>query len=187
MIQSVETDDVDSPFLIENKEICEFWDKFISNKGGSARGKYTAWAFQLKGKFQSHYNWNISLKKSSSTSGSLTVSNDEMVFKQALFVAASVNLGTSNFILRKSRFTDRLKKLLKMEITRINSKSKYVLDGTLTNKHLKELKKILNEPIQNGHLEFVKYTASTRELTIDIRSFAYTSIAERIVSYGEDH
>ena len=120
----------DSPFFIENKRICEFWDQIITKKSGSVHGKYTAWALHLTGNFKTDYNCRIQLKKSTSTStGNLFISDDKLVYKQTLFTLSNLNL--------QSLFNSKKYELY--------SNSKYLLLRTPINEHLKSLIKDLKK------------------------------------------
>lgn len=169
----------DSPFFIENKRVCAFWDHLITQKGGTSQGKFTAWALLLTGSFKSNYEWKIKLKKSTSDSA------NSYVFKQTLFIANNVHFQSSDFTIRKATWLDKLRSLYNPNKFKLSPKSKYLLLGTPIDQNIRSLIKNLQEPIEDTSLVLLQYSSKTKQLTLEIRDLlTEPELINKILSFG---
>lgn len=186
MIKSDGTpDEEDSPFFQANKSVCVLWDELITNAGGKVRGKYTAWALFLVATHQNHYDWKITVRKSTSTNGSLWIPNRSLVFQQTHFLADNAHLGKSDFVIRKMTLADRMKESLGFKATRVTSQPTYILFGSDRTPPIDELIELLAGPLGTGDMHTIRYTADTAQLSIDIRSLDIDEVlAHAIINFG---
>lgn len=163
-------DEESSPYFIKNRKICQFWDEYVENKKGTGLGKYTAWALLFKGNFNSINNWKVTVRKSTSQSSHLFVSNDNLVFSQTLIEATEINLGTSDFIIRKWNLVDYAKREFIPKLSRLNINPNYAIIGNLKGEALIKCINILKSLINKNELEQLRYSVKSNHFKINIHS-----------------
>ena len=169
-------DEESSPFYLENKRICEFWETFITNKGGKIEGKYNAWSLILKGEFETQYKWKVKIKKSTFSNESIFIPAEKSIFRQIEFTTLGVDLGLNNFRVRKCNYWMDLFR----RITRSSLEPTYVLRGEVTT----EVMKLIQNKVKIEGLEYIEYSAKTKELKVDVRELITNDeTIEKIITY----
>ncbi|MBL4652580.1 MAG: hypothetical protein JKY53_06905 [Flavobacteriales bacterium] len=169
-----------SPFFIENRDICEFWENYISEKGGKSSGEYTAWALSFNGKFTTQYQWVIKLKKATFSNGGLLISADKNIFKQTTFITDNTDRFSQDFIIRKSNWLD----ILRSKINPLKLWKSYVVIGTENQDNLKELTSALSDLFSNKKVKSVSYSKTDKQLEIHIHQLVTDKrIIDQIVNF----
>lgn len=108
LVSNAAEDELDSPFYIANKELCESWDHYISDKGGQLKGKYNSWSYLLKAKVATNHIWEIEVKKSTYSNGSLFFSSKKQNLLERLTLKVFIkDSHCDDFKIRKPRYSNR--------------------------------------------------------------------------------
>ena len=105
IVSNAASDELDSPFFIENEKLCKKWEAYILEKGGKIKGLYNSWSFNLHSKVKSKNTWLIDIKKATYTSGNLLLSSKYQSLAETLtFTADFKETDCENFYIGKSLF-----------------------------------------------------------------------------------
>lgn len=95
-----------SEFYLENKVICEAWESFTLQNGGTIDGSYTSWAIYFHGEIPK-LNASFQIQKSNIDNGSVLIPAKKSIRKQSVLLFSNVSL-KSSFIIRKKSFLDKI-------------------------------------------------------------------------------
>ena len=100
-------DELDSPFYIENENVCKNWEAFVLARGGKVKGKYNAWSYAIRASLESNLSWVVDVKRANATNGNLFTKN---IVEELIFTTTIKNTGCRNFYIGKSIFKRRTPK-----------------------------------------------------------------------------
>ena len=95
-----------SEFYLENKAICEAWEDYTLQNGGTIDGSYTSWAIYFHGEIPK-LNCSFQIQKSNIDNGSILIPAKKSIRKQSILLFSNVSLKAS-FIIRKKTFLDKI-------------------------------------------------------------------------------
>lgn len=113
--------ELNSPFFLENKRICEAWKNFIKKNQGTVKGKCSAWALIVKGEIEGKNNWFFRIKKSTSSTSSIFISSEKSIIEFLTIEAASLDLKCTSFSIRKPKWFDFIRLKLDSNYKRLNA------------------------------------------------------------------
>ena len=125
MLEKIKTDaspdEYSSPFFIDNQQICESWEKFILDRDGVIKGKFTSWALIIKAKLKIDKVWKIELRKTTMSNSSILLPSSWNVLKYTVLRCDTMNLNLPSFEIMQKGIFGKLK---------ANNHSKYDSLGT---------------------------------------------------------
>jgi len=102
-------DEQNSPFYLENKQQCADWQTYITEKGGQLNGTYNSWSFYLKAKVAAHHIWEIEVKKSTYSNGSLIFSSKKQNLLEVLTCRVLIkDSRCEHFKIRRPRYSSKV-------------------------------------------------------------------------------
>lgn len=176
--------ELSSPFFKANEEFCTDFERFVAYRNGKVKGNYNAWSYQIFGKISNPTNWNLTYKKSTfTTSGNLLLSSK---FQSLLVLAKwetekKVDRG-SEFIIRRKKRADFLRKWVDTSISELNLAKKYLIKTkNERSKLISKLTEILKPLFQSG--EIYKIELKNDKLKIEMRTEKHHfKIFERLIT-----
>lgn len=107
------SDELTSPYYIQNKMICEEFEQFILRNNGTVKGKFNAWSYVVYGKIPHQNKWEFKIKKSTYTSnGNLLLSSKKQSLQAtSIWFAKIFETDCSNFLIEKSKWYKQSKKI----------------------------------------------------------------------------
>ena len=101
------TEELSSPFYIANQEFCKEFENYIASKNGLIKSSYNAWSYSIIGKIPHEKEWVLKFKKATYSNGNLILSSEyQNLLTACIWSAKNFTTETSNFKIRKKRFTD---------------------------------------------------------------------------------
>ncbi len=180
-VSNAGTSELDSPFFIQNSEICQRFDDFIVSFGGETRGKYNAFSYSGVGKIPHPNKWEFRIAKASFTSGDLILSSKYQSLQHAtLWIARNLDKNIQEFIIRRMKWYDVLFLRFQKKSQQFGV-SKYVLTSSIAQSDLLDnLKTILHNLFEKDEIWEITFKEST--LKIESRSeFLNTEIMEKLI------
>lgn len=165
------SNELSSPFYLENEKFCSDFENYIASKNGKVKGEYNAWSYLIIGKIQTPNNWTLRYQKSTfTTSGNLLLSSKS----QTLLVIAEWETEmtltpNSEFEIRKKTSTDSLKKIMDKSLLDLNLFDEYVLE--IKNDKppiISKLTEILRDLFLSGEIYKIEY--QNDKLKIEMRT-----------------
>ncbi len=164
VVSNAASDELDSPFYIQNEEICKSWEKYVKSRDGQIKGQYNAWSFNLSISLHLFLKWKINIKKATYSSGNLLLSSKHQNL-QEIMKLSTVDLTNKcdNFCIRKSKIKD----IFKSNKHSIDGIDKYkVFAMNKTHPFIWEIVDILHEALDNKSVYHITYI--NPELTIEL-------------------
>ena len=131
--------EMSSPYFVRNKEFCDEFESFVTEKNGKVKGNYNAWSFSIIGKVTDPNIWTLNYKKATFTSGNLFLSTKT----QNMLTSAewkTKNLFDSNFKVRRKNMADFFNLQISKSLSTLNFSDEYVIDNKIQhNDYLDEM------------------------------------------------
>lgn len=162
--------ELDSPYYLANKTICENFEAYMFEMGGVTTGSYNAWSYNVKGRVDAPLRWIFQIKKATYTSGTLLV-NSEYQSLQFWTIWKCKDLVTElpDFYIRKKKFGDGFRRNFSKSVNLFKDAADYMIISKDSNHPLaKQLRQFLQFNITDKSL--LKMTYKENELIIQIDS-----------------
>jgi hypothetical protein len=182
VLPNASPDELNSPFFIANKEICQSFDQFIVANKGETHGNYNAFSYNVLGKVKHPNKWEFNIKKSSFTSGNLLLSSKyQCLHVASIWTAKNLKSDCPKFKIRPKKLLDFVKIGMFKNWNRLSTYNQYVIKSELPNhKLIINLFKLLGELLDFEKVWEIQYQNS--ELRIELRSEStHTSIIEKLL------
>ena len=112
--------ELNSPFFLKNKHVCEVWEGFIKKHEGTIKGKCSVWALIVEGKIKKNTIWTFKIKKSTSSTSNIFISSKKAIIEFSTIQASDINLKCTSFRIRKYKWLDFIRLKLSSNHMRVN-------------------------------------------------------------------
>jgi hypothetical protein len=177
------SNELDSPYYLENKEVCELWNDFVESKNGTVNGKYNAWSFGLKATIKTTVNWTIIVKRSTYTGGFLFISSKEQNVQETLAIKTSeLQTDCGDFYIRKPKWKDLFIRN-KREINGIESYCYKIYGKSKDHPFAKAITELVYKALTDDNIYVVNFTNSELQIVLHDRN-RWFNLVEKILAFS---
>lgn len=166
------SDELNSPFYLKNKTVCEKWEDYLSQFSDNIVGKYSCWALAMKASAYVEnlvYTFDITMSTMTNSSIFHVFFKIKEVFPVIIIEVNNLDIFDTSFVIRKKRKRDFLFRkwtskyhVLKRQLIAINPVMESD-DFELLVDHVNELE-------IGSNLEFIKFNKSKKKMLVKLRS-----------------
>ncbi len=159
-----------SPFFEVNRKICEDWEKYILQQvNGVIRGKFNSWSFNFSARINKLTPIDITVKKSTYTSGILLFSSKYQNLDLRTQIKVSLlNPKSLNFTFKRKTLSSRLRYLFTKKSYKLETGPYYIFGEAKENPFVIKLLYLLSKPLENKELSHLKFLNESNTLSMEL-------------------
>ena len=166
------SDELNSPFYLRNKSICDSWEDYLSKSTEKINGKYSAWAMKIKATvLQNELVYKFDIEKSTMTNPSLLfkILNEKDVHEITKIEVNNLNHFDSSFVIRRKRKRDLIWRKWTSKYHLLKRKL-ITIKPSIEDESFQKLLERVDDLEIGSNLDFIKYNKSKSVLQIKFRS-----------------
>lgn len=182
IVSDASPDEEHSPFYIDNKAICQEWEAFVNQLGGSIKGSFSAWTLKMCAHLPTQGNWKVDISKSSLSTSTLFLAPEKSIIEQTKFEASEINLGEFAIKIWESSLWSSLRMKINPNINRLNDQLVIAINGKPNQKGVELIEKMKLIPT-DYRLASLNYNPAQKAVKITFNSIVrdYT-LVESLIS-----